>query len=383
MSVMSSTSLIVIVSFFVFFWISSNSFDILRSGPSFPFPHVKYVVLVENNSHSSESRQEFNTVTREMSSLRPLSSEFQSTVSPSPSSGYDVTLTTQSTIERVEFFPFMLERWTGEFSIAMFITRTNEKDYRQAMRSTAYPDRLHLTEFIAEDNKNYPINMLRNLAIEAVKTSHFWLADMDMWPSLGLREALMELPSNELARDDLAVIVPAFELKGVESGSWKSSALRASRKIPNNRSQLKECIAKKRCSTFRPKEHLHDYFFDRWYDDNYQPLLTRVRCFKGSTQEPYVMVKKTDSLPRFDERFINYGYNKVQWLEHLRFVGYDFQILTKGFAVDIPHRHSKYWGEFIGQLYYNRGPDGRVIMRERYHEFLQELKRNFTNKQVI
>ncbi|KNB45754.1 hypothetical protein JH06_1358 [Blastocystis sp. subtype 4] len=95
------------------------------------------------------------------------------------------------------------------------------------------------------------------------------------------------------------------------------------------------------------------------------------------------MVKKTDSLPRFDERFINYGYNKVQWLEHLRFVGYDFQILTKGFAVDIPHRHSKYWGEFIGQLYYNRGPDGRVIMRERYHEFLQELKRNFTNKQVI
>jgi len=44
---------------------------------------------------------------------------------------------------------------------------------------------------------------------------------------------------------------------------------------------------------------------------------------------------------------------------------------------------SKYWGEFIGQLYYNRGPDGRVIMRERYHEFLQELKRNFTNKQVI
>ena len=65
----------------------------------------------------------------------------------------------------------------------MFITRTNEKDYRQAMSSNTYPDRLHITEFIAEDNKNYPINMLRNLAIEAVKTSHFWLADMDMWPS--------------------------------------------------------------------------------------------------------------------------------------------------------------------------------------------------------
>lgn len=52
----------------------------------------------------------------------------------------------------------------------------------------------------------------------------------------------------------------------------------------------------------------------------------------------YVMVRKSPMMPLFDERFVNYGYNKVQWLEHLRFVGYDFQILTKGFAVDIPHR---------------------------------------------
>ena len=66
-------------------------------------------------------------------------------------------------------------------------------------------------------------------------------------------------------------------------------------------------------------------------------MLTQVKCFKGDTQEPYVMVKKTESLPRFSERFVNYGYNKVQWLEHLRYVGYDYQILTNGFAVDIPH----------------------------------------------
>ena len=29
---------------------------------------------------------------------------------------------------------------------------------------------------------------------------------------VGLREALMELPADQLAREDLAVIVPAFEL---------------------------------------------------------------------------------------------------------------------------------------------------------------------------
>ena len=80
-----------------------------------------------------------------------------------------------------------------------------------------------------------------------------------------------------------------------------------------------------------------DYFVPEWYTENYAPLLTPVKCFKGDTQEPYVMVRKTTSLPRFDERFVNYGYNKVQWLEHLRFVGFDYAILTNGFAVDIPH----------------------------------------------
>ena len=49
------------------------------------------------------------------------------------------------------------------------------------------------------------------------------------------------------------------------------------------------------------------------------------------------MVRKSESMPMFDERFINYGYNKVQWLEHLRYMGYDFQILTNVFAVDIAH----------------------------------------------
>ena len=63
----------------------------------------------------------------------------------------------------------------------------------------------------------------------------------------------------------------------------------------------------------------------------------------------YVMVRKCDSMPMFDERFVNYGYNKVQWLEHLRYVGYDYEILTNGFAVDIPHKRSQYWSAFASE----------------------------------
>ena len=125
-------------------------------------------------------------------------------------------------------------------------------------------------------------------------------------------------------------------------------------------------------------------------------MLTKVTCFKGDTQEPYVMVKKTETLPRFNERFVNYGYNKVQWLEHLRYVGYDYQILTHGFAVDVPHsRHvilfflswcrSKYWSSFVSQLFgkVKEGEQRNIPMKEEYAKFKRELAKNGTSRQIV
>lgn len=51
----------------------------------------------------------------------------------------------------------------------------------------------------------------------------------------------------------------------------------------------------------------------------------------------YVLLKRSPETPLFDERFVNYGYNKVQLIEHLRAMGYHFYILTQAFAMDIPH----------------------------------------------
>jgi glycosyltransferase-like protein LARGE len=49
------------------------------------------------------------------------------------------------------------------------------------------------------------------------------------------------------------------------------------------------------------------------------------------------MVKRTEILPLFDERFINYGLNKVQWIETLRYLGFEYYVLSQSYAVDIPH----------------------------------------------
>mgnify|MGYP004686284661 FL=1 len=58
---------------------------------------------------------------------------------------------------------------------------------------------------------------------------------------------------------------------------------------------------------------------------------------ENDIQEPYVFVKRSAKLPRFDERFVNYGKNKVQWIIHLRLLGYKYYVLSHSFAVDVPH----------------------------------------------
>ena len=48
-------------------------------------------------------------------------------------------------------------------------------------------DRIRIVTYVAEKDSffysNYPINILRNLGIRHVRTSHFILLDMDMWMS--------------------------------------------------------------------------------------------------------------------------------------------------------------------------------------------------------
>lgn len=49
------------------------------------------------------------------------------------------------------------------------------------------------------------------------------------------------------------------------------------------------------------------------------------------------MVKYTNETVLFDERFVNYGCNKVQYVDHIRFLGYSFYIPSTVFVTDIVH----------------------------------------------
>ena len=57
---------------------------------------------------------------------------------------------------------------------------------------------------------------LRNMAIRAVRTTHFIVLDVDLWPSASLHDAAMAAPPALLRSKYTAFVVPAFELEPTE-----------------------------------------------------------------------------------------------------------------------------------------------------------------------
>ena len=73
-----------------------------------------------------------------------------------------------------------------------------------------------------DNSGHFPINRLRNVAINNTITSHFWLTDVDIWPACcshslfslvaDLYETILSLPSSLLAIDKQAIVVPVYEV---------------------------------------------------------------------------------------------------------------------------------------------------------------------------
>jgi len=74
--------------------------------------------------------------------------------------------------------------------------------------------------------------------------------------------------------------------------------------------------------------------------------------------------------PYYDERFYGYGKNKIQYVSHLRLMGYRFAVLPRGFIVHNPHVDSNAKREWTDNA---QDSDLHRRMDELYGQFLREL----------
>ena len=198
------------------------------------------------------------------------------------------------------------------------------------------------------DAQTFPINALRNEAIEAVATTHYLLVDVDLWPSESLLHELQALDEPWWQTPRLALVIPAFQ--AIAGGQ---------RDLPFTLAELRHCIRAGACTSFKGQlldgQHAAiqavagqqlstDYA--RWWLSASHRLPYRIPCFDKISYEPYLVLSSATEpeqcagTPRFDERYTGYGKNKVAWVQKLRAAGFSFYVLPRTFLTHMPHHLS-------------------------------------------
>lgn len=107
-----------------------------------------------------------------------------------------------------------------EISVGLCVYQYDIEEVESILLGLYFPSRVSVHQHLQRSN-SFPINALRNLAIQDVHTSHLFIADIDIIPSCApflslshvanLREEFLSLPVSALQDPYLAVIVPLFE----------------------------------------------------------------------------------------------------------------------------------------------------------------------------
>lgn len=66
--------------------------------------------------------------------------------------------------------------------MSLFVS-TEDQDNIDAYKSYLSKFKLIQAHTCISNTTDYPVNRMRNIAIENVATTHFFVCDMDLWPS--------------------------------------------------------------------------------------------------------------------------------------------------------------------------------------------------------
>ena len=232
-----------------------------------------------------------------------------------PSSTNDVTWVTQFTTDRLNIFRQMLERWSGPVSVALY-TQNLEADLREI---APFRDRVDF-HLVGASQGLYPVNTLRNVALDNSRTDFVILADVDFVPSAGIHEYVIRNLA-EWGKDTKKLYVfPAFEIDGTKQD------------VPTDKAALKAMGARiHQVHNDKGRDIAHKYTdYARWADAA-EPYAVDYKF----PYEPYFLAPRT--IPRYDVRFFGYGNDKASHGYELNAAGYTFMVAPEAFVVHVPH----------------------------------------------
>ncbi|XP_015173364.1 PREDICTED: glycosyltransferase-like protein LARGE2 isoform X2 [Polistes dominula] len=272
----------------------------------------------------------------------------------------DVVLATQCSIERVPLLEELSKHWPGTISVALYLTDAEVQNFLGYIRgSSELRKRKNIAYHVVyKEGELYPINYLRNIAMSYVSTPYIFQLDVDFLPQYGLYENIMkhikELTIQKRIHN-VALIVPAFETE------------RYRFKFPVDKEELLKFLRRGILYTFR---------YHVWTQGH---AATNYSLWKNATEpyevswepdfEPYIIVPKI--APKYDTRFIGFGWNKVSYITHLTALDYKFIVLPDCFIIHRPHAPSLDIGKFRTDSIYRR------CLKKLKDNFVDELIRKY------
>ncbi|XP_026751626.1 xylosyl- and glucuronyltransferase LARGE2s-like [Galleria mellonella] len=272
---------------------------------------------------------------------------------------FDVTLVVQLSMDRLQFLERLVKYWEGPLSAAIYLSDCDVAKFESFISdwsdtlSTRRNIGYHLV--FKHDSVHYPVNYLRNVALEHVNTPYVFLMDVDFVPMVGLYEHL---------RDAIRIINPYPQKKCLVVAAFETQRYRAS--PPRSKAALVARLAAD-VAPFRAREWPRGHRatdYSRWasatapYEVEWQ-----------SDYEPYLVVHRT--VPKYDTRFSGFGWNKVSHSVSLRALRYRPVVLPGAFVVHTPHAPSRDITAFRADPHY------RICLALLKQEFMDDLKRKY------
>ncbi|XP_027966842.1 LARGE xylosyl- and glucuronyltransferase 2 isoform X2 [Eumetopias jubatus] len=278
---------------------------------------------------------------------------------PPPPQPHDVTLVAQLSMDRLQMLEALCRHWPGPMSLALYLTDAEAQQFLRFVEASAVLSARQNVAYhvVYREGPLYPVNRLRNVALAQALTPYVFLSDIDFLPAYSLyndlRASIEQLKLGSERR--AALVVPAFE------------TLHYRFSFPSSKAEVLALLDSGSLYTFRyhewPRGHAPtDYA--RWREAQ-----TPYRVQWAADYEPYVVVPR--DCPRYDPRFVGFGWNKVAHIMELDAQEYELLVLPEAFTIHLPHRPSLDISRF------RSSPTYRDCLQAVKDEFHQDLSRRY------
>lgn len=279
--------------------------------------------------------------------------------SPLEPDNVDFTLVTQLSQDRLWMMQHHCQRFPHKISIAVYTNATLESTQQNLQDMGCKVQELVKVTVVDStrvgSSTEYPVNLLRNLALQQVTTSHLIYIDVDFWTSEDLYEVLTgdKIRSSLAVSDQLAVVLPAFMLFR-QCKQYKDCRHNNLKIMPKTKRGLLEMMIRRQGHIFDPTNRggHGSTLYKEWIRQDPTTLLD-ISCLQSHRYEPFLIVRYCDTLPPFPTAFSGYGKNKLAWMMHLVRKGFALKQIGGAFCVHYPHLDSEArtkWNEAPDQL---------------------------------